>query len=193
MSLLNWPAEQRQATERRSHGRMRVAEALITLFGTAFPEISYDLIWQSPTINAQAWRVGSARHVTIYGGLIRCPTMTRSGLALTIAHETGHHLGGPPQDVDMPWMTWQGQADYWAARIAMPFVFESQARNMTLRGARQILRLHEEILPLLDGDEPDISALCRYHIFCAGAVGSEIPACARAEYQRCFSVLYPSL
>jgi hypothetical protein len=90
-------------------------------------------------------------------------------------------------------MTWQGQADYWAARTAMPFVFGSPARNMTLRGARQILRLHEQILPLLDADEPDMSAQCRYRIFCAGAMGSDIPACAGAEYQQCFSQEHPSL
>lgn len=172
---------------------MRVAKHLLVLFGKAFPQISYDLLWQSPTINAQAWRDGSFRHVTVYGGLARCSTLSRSGLALTIAHETGHHLGGLPRDLHMPWMTWQGQADYWAARTAMPLVFGSQARAMTLRGAREILKLHEEVLPLLDADEPDMSAQCRYNIFCAGAVGTEIPACARAEYQQCFSLEYPNL
>jgi hypothetical protein len=99
-----------------------------------------------------------------------------------IAHETGHHLGGLPHDPAMHWMTWQGQADYWAARTAMPLVFGSRARHMTLRGARQILKLHEELMPLLEGDEPDLSAECRYRIFCAGALGSEIPACAQAEF-----------
>ena len=61
-----------------------------------------------------------------------------------IAHETGHHLGGLPRDPEMRWMTWQGQADYWAARTAMPLVFGSEAHDTTLRGARQILKLHED-------------------------------------------------
>jgi hypothetical protein len=28
--------------------------------------------------------------------------MTRTGLALVLAHETGHYLGGPPYDLGMP-------------------------------------------------------------------------------------------
>lgn len=83
----------------------------------------------------------------------------------------------------MRWMTWQGQADYWAARTATPLVFGARARDMTLRGARQIMKLHKELIPLLQNDEPDMSAQCRYLIFCAGASGFEIPACAKTEYQ----------
>jgi len=67
---------------------------LLELFSEAFPDIRYDLVWQSPTVNAQAWRFGSLRHVTVYGGLVRHSAMTRHGLALVIAHETGHRLGG---------------------------------------------------------------------------------------------------
>lgn len=188
MSLLNWPTERQQGDETpRSRWRKRVAKDLLELFSEAFPDIRYDLVWQSPTVNAQAWRVGSLRHVTVYGGLVRHSAMMRHGLALMIAHETGHHLGGLPRDPDMRWMTWQGQADYWAARTAMPLVFGARARDMTLRGARQIMKLHEDLIPLLQNDEADMSAQCRYLIFCAGAFGFEIPACAKAEYQRCCS------
>ena len=170
-----------------------MALALLDEFGRAFPEITYDLLWESPTINAQAWRVGTVRHVRVYGGLVRHATITRPGLALMIAHETGHHLGGLPRDPEMRWMTWQGQADYWAARTAMPLVFGSQAYDATLRGARQILKLHEDLIPLLaEGDEPDLSARCRYFIFCAGASGTEIPPCAKAEYRRSFNQEYPT-
>lgn len=184
MSFLGWPAEEKLPSRRSQFRRRSVARALLDEFGHAFPEITYDLLWESPTINAQAWRVGTARHVTVYGGLVRHAAITRPGLALTIAHETGHHLGGLPRDPELPWMTWQGQADYWAARTAMPLVFGSQARDATLRGARQVLKLHEDLFT--ESDEPDLSPLCRYFIFRAGALGSEIPPCAQSRISTTF-------
>jgi hypothetical protein len=191
MSFLWWPAEETQCGLRFRQRRKRIALDLIEKFQRAFPEIAYDLLWESASINAQAWRLGSSRYVRLYGGIVRHRAISKPGLAVTLAHETGHHLGGLPRDPAMRWMTWQGQADYWAARTAMPLVFGSQARNLTLRGARQILRLHEELMPLFEGDEPDMSAQCRYHIFRAGASGSEIPDCAKAEYQQWYLEAYP--
>jgi hypothetical protein len=184
MSFLGWPAEEKLLRQRSQSRRRSVALALLNKFGRAFPEITYALLWESPTINAQAWRVGTVRHVTVYGGLVRHAAVNRPGLALMIAHETGHHLGGLPRDPEMRWMTWQGQADYWAARTAMPLVFGAAARDTTLRGARQILKLHEHLFA--ESDEPDLSPRCRYLIFCAGASGSEIPPCAQSEYRRSF-------
>lgn len=188
MSFLGWPAEEKLPSRRSQYRRQSVARALLHAFGQAFPEITYDLLWESPTINAQAWLVGCVRHVRIYGGLVRHPAITRSGLALVIAHETGHHLGGLPRDPDMTWITWQGQADYWAARTAMPVVFGSKARNATLRGARQILKLHEH---LDEDNEPDLSPGCRYAIFSAGALGYELPPCAKAEFCQSYHREYP--
>jgi hypothetical protein len=49
----------------------------------------------------------------------------------------------------------------------MPLVFGSQARDATLRGVRQILKLHEDLFA--ESDEPDLSPRCRYFIFRAGA------------------------
>jgi hypothetical protein len=189
MSFLGWPAEEKVPSRRTQLRRRRIARALLDKFGSCFPDVTYDLHWESRTINAQACRFGAVRHVTIYGGLVRHHAMTGPGLALTIAHETGHHLGGLPRDPEMPWMAWQGQADYWAARTAMPLVFGSRDRNTTLRGARQILQLHEDLFAASGG--PDLSAVCRYFIFRAGASGSEIPLCAQAAYRRSFGQKQP--
>ncbi len=151
-------------------------------FTRAFPEIVYELLWESATINAQAWRLGSVRYVRVYGGLVRNPNLTKPGLAVVLAHETGHHLGGPPSDPDMPWISWQGQADYWAARTAMPKVFGPQACTMTLKGAQQILTLHSQLACQFEDDEPDLSPECRYSILCSGALGQELPTCAREAF-----------
>ena len=178
MSFLNSPIEQNLLSQRSRQRRKKVAESLLVRFAQAFPEITYELFWESPTINAQAWRLGSARYVRVYGGLVCHQAITKYGLALMLAHETGHHLGGPPCDPAMPWMTWQGQADYWAASIAMPIIWGPRACGATLRAAREILKLHRMLESQFEDDEPDLSPDRRYCILCSGALGEAMPSCA---------------
>jgi hypothetical protein len=190
MSFINWPAEEVLPNRRIQQQRRSVALDLLDKFGRAFPGITYELLWDSRTINAQAWRLGSPRYVRVYGGLVRHPKITRPGLALTLAHETGHHLGGPPYDPVMPWISWQGQADYWAASVGMKKVFGSDAKRITKRGARQIRELHDDFAGLGD-DEPDISAECRNRIFVAGMIGEAMPDCAKKAFARLFEERRP--
>jgi len=178
MSFLNWPTEEVLPSRRVQRQRRRVVSDLLDRFGREFPEITYELLWESPTVNAQAWRLGTARYVRVYGGLVRHPAITKYGLALMLAHETGHHLGGLPRDPAMPWMTWQGQADYWAAGIAMPRAWGPHARAATLRGAREITELHRLLAAQFEDDEVDLSPDCRYCILRSGALGQSIPKCA---------------
>jgi hypothetical protein len=184
MSFLNWPAEEVLPNRRIQQRRRRVVLDLFDKFGRSFPEITYELLWESATINAQAWRLGSARYVRVYGGLIRHPKITRPGLALMLAHETGHHLGGPPHDPGMPWISWQGQADYWAASVGMKKVFGLHARDITMRGALQIRKLHQDFASTLEEDQPDISSECRHGIFIAAATGREMPDCAKKAFRQ---------
>jgi hypothetical protein len=181
MSFLGWPTEEGLSSRRSQRRRFQVMRSLIDEFSRAFPEITYELLWDSPTINAQAWQFGSNRYVRVYGGLARHRSITRPGLALTLAHETGHHLGGAPRDPAMPWITWQGQADYWAASTGMPKVFGQLARRMTLRGAREILKLSLPFIVQLGHDKLDLSPDCRYNILRAGALGQNITRCAQCS------------
>lgn len=178
MSFLNSPVEQEQLGQRARQRRRALALRLLDQFGQAFPEITYELSWESTTVNAQAWRLGTARYVRVYGGLVRHQAITKYGLTLMLAHETGHHLGGLPHDPAMPWMTWQGQADYWAASIAMPRIWGPRACGATLRAAREIVELHEMVASQIEDDEPDLSPDCRYRIFRSGAHGEAMPSCA---------------
>jgi hypothetical protein len=182
MSFLGWPIERHQSSKRTQRRRKAVAHYLMDRFAIAFSAIEYDLFWDTPIINAQAWRQGSVRRVTVYGGLVRHPAITTCGLALVLAHETGHHLGGLPLDPDLRWPTWQGQADYWAATQGMPKVFGDLACRLTLRGAKQIAALHSEFST--DDDEPDISLAERLEIFRTGAMGAGAPACLEAAFGR---------
>ena len=178
MSFLNWPVEEGLPSRRAQQHRRHVVSNLFDKFRHAFPEITYELLWESPTVNAQAWRLGSARYVRVYGGLVRHPMITKYGLALMLAHETGHHLGGLPRDPAMPWLTWQGQADYWAASVAMPKIWGPRARRATMRAARELVELHRMLESQLDDDEPDLSADCRYLIWRSAALGQDMPRCA---------------
>jgi hypothetical protein len=64
----------------------------------------------------------------------------------------------------------------------MKKVFGLQARNMTLRGALQIRRLHQDFAGRSEEDEPDLSSECRYAIFLAGITGDVMPNCAQQAF-----------
>jgi hypothetical protein len=150
MSFLDWPIESRVA-DKADARRRRLAEGLIARFALQFPQINYSLKWDSQLINAQAWRLGEQRNVYLYGGLVRHPVITRAGMALVLAHETGHHLGGEPYDPVMTWMTSEKQSDHWAVVSCMPSLFGSTAGSLTLRGALEITAVHRA---LRDGTGP---------------------------------------
>ena len=178
MNFLNSLVERNLLSQRSLRRRKQTAVCLLDRFGKAFPEITYELFWESATVNAQAWRLGPDRYVRVYGGLVRHRTITKYGMALMLAHETGHHLGGPPYDPAMPWLTWQGQADHWAARIAMPIIWGPKALGATRRAAREVVELHRQLASQLEDDEPDLSPDCRYSIWHSGGLGKDMPECA---------------
>jgi hypothetical protein len=184
MSFFDWPTERVQINDPRNLRRRAIASRLIQLFAQKFPTLTYRLIWESKLINAQAWRLGKMRNVHLYGGLVRHPAIGSAGLAFALAHESGHHLGGEPRDPIMKWMTWQGQADYWAAQIGMRTVFGRSARSLTLAGAAEISNLEAQLARDPDERETDLDMSTRLRIFRAGADGEKIPACAFDEYHR---------
>lgn len=61
MTVLHSPAEP-DSRGKRGQRRKKCAESLLDRFSQAFPEVTYELSWDSPTVNAQAWRLGSARY-----------------------------------------------------------------------------------------------------------------------------------
>jgi len=110
-----WPIDSRWPRRR--------AEALLRRFQVAFPEILYDMSWHSNTLNAQAFIVRDQRRVRLLGGLARHRRLGFAGLALALAHETGHHLGGPPYDAHYSWLSSEERADTWALECGLSRVF----------------------------------------------------------------------
>ena len=119
--------------------RLELARRLLDRFSASFPAIEYGVLWQSDTVNAQAVEFSGRRIVKLYGGLVRHPAIGLPGLAFTLAHETGHHLGGAPFDRCLPWLSSDRRADEWAETVGLPQVFgRREARALVAQGQRQI-------------------------------------------------------
>jgi hypothetical protein len=110
-----WPAE--------SYWPRRRADALIKRYQDAFPVIHYDLFWETRLLNAQAFICRRGRCVRLYGGLGRHRRIGIEGLAFALAHETGHHLGGPPRHPSYASLSSERRASEWALTAGLPKVF----------------------------------------------------------------------
>ena len=73
MSFLAWPTEAISPDRRFRQRRERLILDLLDKFARSFPEVAYELIWESPTINAQAWRYRSVQYVRVMAVLCVIP------------------------------------------------------------------------------------------------------------------------
>jgi hypothetical protein len=126
-----WPAD--------AQWPMRRARATIAKFQAKFPRIHYDLYWETRLLNAQAFIGSQGRCVRLFGGLGRHRKVGVAGIAFALAHETGHHVGGPPYHPFYSCLSSEERADEWAASIGLPLLFgEVKARRYVDRGLSQL-------------------------------------------------------
>jgi len=153
--------------------------------------LDFEIAWDSDTVNARAL-FGQPRHrVCVYGGLVRHKAIGEEGLALTLAHEVGHLLGGKPRHSYHFWLSCEGVADYWATRYGLRRLWpkaELAARFRT--GARQLLALQRSAYGRLRayrrrrdvaGQFPCLTTLppsCRLQTWRAGLTRQPRPECA---------------
>jgi hypothetical protein len=180
MSLFGAPKLSRNALRpRRDQRWIQAVNAVMTRFQASFPEIKYDIAWEVDLLNGSAWRERAQRHVRLYGGILRHKLIGLEACALLFAHETGHHNGGAPRDIDYEWMTCECQADYWAARHGVRIAMgDAEWRPIVERGAEQILSFEESMieagLEWATGDTSDLDCLdhvsphLRYKTFLSG-------------------------
>ena len=118
---------------------LRRADALLARFRARFPEIHYDLYWETRLMNAQAYIGEKGRSVRLYGGLGRHRRVGVEGVAFALAHETGHHLGGAPHHQFYTTISSEERADEWATEVGLPAVFGDEvARRIVKRGVAQL-------------------------------------------------------
>ncbi|MFI4998964.1 MAG: hypothetical protein ACHQK9_03710, partial [Reyranellales bacterium] len=117
----------------------RRARALLKRFQGCFPELVYDMDLTIGIANAQATLDGNRLLVRLYGGLVRHRNLTSAGLAVVLAHETGHHLGGPPRHHVFRWLSSEERATEWAMTEGLQSVFgERHAETIGKRGTKNL-------------------------------------------------------
>ena len=128
---LLWPASARWP-KRRAH-------SLIRSFRQLYSEIIYDVEMGVLVANAQALKLAGVRTVRLYGGLILHRNLLSSGLAVILAHETGHHLGGSPFHPAYRWLSSEERATEWACQEGLVQVFgKDQAKRVADEGMKNL-------------------------------------------------------
>jgi hypothetical protein len=112
---------------------------LIERFRARFPNIYYDMFWETRLMNAQAYIGPNGRSVRLYGGLGRHREVGVEGIAFALAHEVGHHLGGPPHHEFYTTISSEERASEWAEQVGLRAVFgECTASRYVRRGVAQL-------------------------------------------------------
>ena len=109
------------------------------MFEVRFPSITYDMNLKVELANSQAIFDGKTRLVRLYGGLVRHRRIGSAGLAFALAHETGHHLGGPPRMPYYHWLSSEDRATTWALTVGLRRVFgEDRYERIGKRGLEEL-------------------------------------------------------
>jgi hypothetical protein len=128
---LVWPVEARWP--------LRRAQSLLERFRAHFPNIYFDMYWETRLMNAQAYIGEKGRSVRLYGGLGRHREVGLEGIAFALAHEVGHHLGGPPRHESYTSISSEERASEWAEEIGLPLVFGKKVASRYVRlGVEQL-------------------------------------------------------
>lgn len=163
--------------------------------------------WTDGAVNMWAERWGQDYILEVPGGMARYYLISEEGFILSICHEIGHLLGGPPQSRTI---SYEGQADYYATQTCMALVladFERSERlvadnevneicagnnfcERVLMGAKSLSSLYAELekapMPLFKTPSRQVvsktltkhpPAQCRLDTFLAGYQQRPRPAC----------------
>jgi hypothetical protein len=163
---------------------------LASHYKTYYPDVNFEIDWLNNDVNAVAFISGGQRYVRVYGGLLRHVRIQVEGAGLVLAHEIGHHFGGPPRyATGATWASCEGQSDYWGARIAQRKVWWGEySIDQTTKGAAQLRDLFQNglmtrhLVSLNATPKAGICthppAQCRYDTYMAGLRLQPKPACA---------------
>ena len=126
-----WPEDAERPWQR--------VDALFCRFEEKFPEIRFEVFWETRVANAQAFLGPHGKTVRLYGGLGRHRRVGVAGLALTLAHEAGHHLASGARHPSYFSLASEERAHEWAVEYGLPAVFGQRiASRLALQGKRQL-------------------------------------------------------
>ncbi len=154
---------------------------LFRLLNAFYPDVRFDLAWGELMPNAYSFTKYGMNIVVLSGGLVRTDGLGIHGLALVLAHEVGHLIGGPPLDRSGRYSC-QGQADLTGIGAVLRGIYWMGEYG---RKADAGLSEVEAFFKLIDSRQPArpdrcnaISLDCRVAAFRAGLEMRELPACA---------------
>jgi hypothetical protein len=114
----------------------------------------YEVFWETRIANAQAFPGPRGKTVRIYGGLTGRGRVGAAGLALTLAHETGHHLADGPRHPFYFSLASEERAREWAVEEGSPRVFGSQIAARYAHEGRRQLHTVWKVCPRPDSIDP---------------------------------------
>jgi hypothetical protein len=159
--------------------RRQTIDEVVARFASIFGDVQIDVVWESESLNAQAFRLGPDAHIRIYGGLARHRDIGPEGVAVAIAHEIGHHKGGEPASLYFHWLSNDKRADEWARTVGLPAAFGTAAADVARAGAEQLFGA------LADLAAPDMVPPCEPQEPCLRCRARAFGATGRLDYLRC--------
>ena len=137
--MLTGAPQLRDLAAMQTSGRLALLETLIGVFQAAFGRINFQLISESPTINAQAIVLGGSPSVRIYGGLAFHPLLGSDAITFALLHETGHHLAPGCRQPWNPSIACECVADRWAANDGSEILERTTGHRLNARKAMESL------------------------------------------------------
>jgi hypothetical protein len=165
--------------------RRQGVDEVVARFASIFGDVHIEVVWESDSLNAQAFRLGPAAHIRIYGGLARHRDIGREGLAVAIAHELGHHNGGAPASRHYHWLSTDRRADEWALTVGLPAAFGIAAPDVARAGANQLFGA------LADLAAPGMAPRCEQQQPCLSCRARSYGVTDRIDDRRCESASAP--
>lgn len=156
---------------------------LFQLLRGFYPNMNFGLRWEDFTPNAWSYQQYGVNFVVLSGGLARTEGVGAEALALVLAHEIGHLVGGSPLVPNTSYSC-EGVADYAALSAVLYSIYQPRTYLQVVPEAlKQIDKLFSYIKPAHQGGAPgstcqDIAIKCRQQAMRAGMQFAPLPACA---------------
>lgn len=155
----------------------QAVEYLFGLFRAFYPQITFLPDFYKNDFNAYSWKEEGKMFVVVGGGLIRVKSLELAGLALIIAHETGHLLADPDQEGEVC----EGNADYYAVQCVLRKVFYQEFFQLIFSELLPQIKQTFGYITKNKGTDHSCNNLaldCRYKVYGAAGALENLPACA---------------
>lgn len=121
--------------------RVRLLDAMLDDFRTAFPDVLFELQLNQRVVNAKAILLNGKCCVLIYGGLALHPRLAENSLMFVFLHEAGHHLASGPRLPFNLSLACECVADNWATSEGCDILYRKSGRRLHIGKALDELEL----------------------------------------------------